>query len=302
MPKKTVAVSSGNFQLYTDPTGEFGNQELKYGLWYVQHKVLMYRILLGLLIGVNIGLWVFSLASWAIYLLNYDSQKAFEQSLGHVQNFSAINQNLAAKPLQVLSTSILPGGSENYDAVGEITNVDPRFLSSFDYYFILNGTSTPKRRAFLLPGESSLLAELGLPPEVGTSNATLQLENFAWHRISPHQIKNITAWQSERLNFEVSNFLFEDAYNQNGLKVNRITFDLLNNSAFGYKNPNFLVGLFSGDTLEGVMPLEEESFASMENKKVDLRNFVSNLQIDNVRIFPLINLYDSSVYLSPSEK
>lgn len=299
-PKKNPKRTAGNIKMYTDPTGEFDNKQLRYGIWFLKNKVAMYRTIVTLLVLVNLGLWSYSLINWAVYLITYPEHKAFEQTLGDFPDYTALNARIAAVPLQVRSTGILPGGSETYDAVSEAVNPNPKYFSFFDYYYVINGTSTQRRTTFLLPGQASLIAEFGLPSEFADASPVLKIENVRWQKISAHQMSDVILWQNNRINFAVDNFAFESEYSQpDGVKANRITFDLKNDSAFSYKAPQFYVGLYSDGGLAGIMPLELDNFWSMETRKVDLRNFVSGFLADSAVVYPLINIYDSGVYLLP---
>ena len=97
----------------------------------------------------------------------------------------------------------------------------------------------------------------------------------------------------------VSNFDFISQAASEGLGANVVKFDLKNDSAYSYRDGNFVVGLMSGSGLTAVMPLFFKDFKAGEIRLVDLRNFVSNLPVDSVQIFPLIDIYNKEVYLAP---
>jgi hypothetical protein len=45
-----------------------------------------------------------------------------------------------------------------------------------------------------------------------------------------------------------------------------------------------------------MLPFHLERINSLETKKIDLRSFVPNLAVTGVAVYPLINIYDATVY------
>ena len=291
-----------SFEKYVDPTGEFSSKDLCFSLWYVRHRVGLYRLLVASLAIAGAVLWAFSLWQWGNFLIfGLANDIALDRQASRFIDYRPAEQYFAAAPLQVLSTEIFPGGVDKYDAVSEVGNSNDRFLARGTYYYIIDGERTAAKSFFILPGESALLAELGVKSSGGPGSAQLVIETMNWKRISSHQIKDPKSWQEARLNFSLNDFVFTPLANAGGAKANVITFSLANQSPYGYVAPHFYVGLYQQDVMVGVAPLSVDSFASLETKKIDLRNFVSALTATSAKIFPLINVYDTAVYLPPAK-
>lgn len=297
-PKKDEAPKKADFRKYQDPTDEFNAKEMQYSIWYVQHKVLLYRLSIFSLILINIAFLLLAGVQWTIYLAGIPAASQLEREVAQVPNYAVFEKQFSPEPLKVTQTSIFSGGVNKYDIVSEVTNLNKWFVASFSYSYIIGNQKTEPQSAVVLPGQTTLIANLGLTN--APNNATLQIEGLTWKRLSNHVVVDPKALQTDRLNFTVDNFNFIGAYGQGDLKVNRMTFNLVNASAFSYRLPKFYVGLYSGGGLIGVMPLQFDSFVSQETKAVDLRNFVNNAQVGSVQIFPRINVYDQSVYLPPA--
>jgi len=304
---KVAEVVNGNskekkvdFRTYVDPTGEMGSKELGRGIWYVEHRLLLYRILLIGLVALSAIFWLFSLWKLGDYLIfGYSADQLLYQNLSRSNNYTLSQAHFAPAQVSIVSTQILPGGKDKYDAISEIINPNDHWLVKFDYYFVVGGVRTETQTSFLLPDEDRLIGALGL---TDAQEATLILDNVTWTRISAHTVPNPKTWQADRLNFEVTEFGFNNLQTTEAPNAHTITFTFTNNSPFNYVNPKFYVGLYSQDSLVGVLPLQLPSFNSLEVKKVDLRNFVSSLSVDSVKVFPMINVYDPAVYLPPAEK
>lgn len=280
-----------DFRQYQDPAGDFSSKELAAGIWYVKHRALIRRMLISGLITLSAALWLYSLARWGSFLIfGLAEDKALYRSLARSAN-TGLSSRFSAEPLRVLSSSVLPGGVNKFDAVAELSNPNEFFSAAFSYHFIVSSEPTPSQTAFLLPGETRPVAALGLAAD---GDAAFVIENISWARPDPHRYPKPTDWQAERVNFAVESarvFLPEP-----GTKATRVTFDFINNSPYNYIAPEFLVGLYSADSLVAVAPLFTGRFDSLEKKSLDVRSFAPNLRGDEVRVFPLVNPYDPAVY------
>ncbi len=294
---QSAPTPKGNFRRYVDPTGEFTSKGLSLGLWWVKHKVLFYYLLIGGLAALSAGFWIFGLIKWGIYLFGIPNSNLLERQAAQFSNYDDLIQHFNPVPLQVVSTNLFQDGGDKVDAVSEIENPNEDYIATFDYSFILGGTTTAPASAQTLVKSRTLVATLGVADSSGASGAVLQIKNLRWQRISRHDIADPKSWQDSRINFSISSTTFESPQSTPDLKVNRLAFILKNESAYGYKQPRFYVGLYNQGGLVGVMPLQTDDFHSLEAKNIDLRNFTSNLQVQNIEIFPLIDIYDKNAYL-----
>lgn len=289
-----------DFAKYEDPTQEFTSQELKWSFWYVKHKALLYKILVISLISINVVFILFGLWKWADYLLGLQDAGRVQNSLSAAINYTGIQAHFSAQPIQAINTQILFSREDKYDAVAELINPNSKFLAKFSYYFIVDGEKTPIQKTFLLPGESRLVAYLGIKGGFG-STPTIVLENIEYQRISAHKITDTIGWQAYRLNFQVSDFVFLKSLAQEGVNTDAIQFKLTNASPYSYAGVDFYVALLQNGQMVGILPLHLDSINSLETKNIDLRNFVSGLSVTEIALYPIINVYDDAVYLtSPS--
>ena len=297
---KTASVAkngakTSDFTKYQDPTKEFTSQELKWGFWYVKYKALLYKILVISLVSIDAIFLIFGLWSWGGYLLGWQDFKRVQASLSASINYTGIHPRYSAQPIQVINTQLFFSRGNKYDAVAELLNPNSRFLVRFDYYFVINGEKTPSQKTFLLPGESRLVAHLGINDVAGGAPAVV-LENIKYERISAHKISDTIGWQSYRLNFQVSDFIFLKSLAQEGSNTDAIQFNLTNNSPYSYVAADFYAGLLQNGQMVGILPLRLDFINSLETKKIDLRNFVSGLSATELALYPIINVYDEGVY------
>lgn len=286
-----------NFLKFEDPTGELPSSELKWAIWFSKNRILLYKILVGSLIFVIVVLWGYSFWQWGDYLifgLTEDQKMAAE--LSQSVDVSGVTAKFKARAIQINDTLVLPGGVNKYDVIADVTNPNIDFFVKFNYRFSVDGGYTEAKEGFILPGETKLLVISGLDNDAG-GGAQLVLEKIVWKRVNKHAITDVKKWQDDRLNFAVENFVFGPPRDVDGIKTNRVTFDLKNNSTFGYRAPGFLLGMYQNEALVGVILFSLESWPVDGVAKVDLRNFVQNLDVSSVQVYPLINIYDNQAYL-----
>jgi hypothetical protein len=293
-------VKKFSFEKYVDPTGEFSSKELKYSFWYVEHKVLLYKLsLIGLVFFIVVS-WGFSLWWWGYYLFyGVVQDQSVEKALARFKNFSSFNSVYNPIPIAVVNTHVLPGGVDKYDVLAEVVNSNQRFLAAFDYYFIVDGVKTSVQRAVLLPGEDKFFGNFGLKSSAAPGAPEFILENISWERISNLTVPNVKQWQDDHLHFSISDFEFTRAESTEGAGGHIVKFKLTNNSPYDYATPKFYVALYFQQSLVGVFPITVQRFKSLETRNIDLRSFVSNLQVSDIEVFPLINIYDPDVYVAP---
>lgn len=293
---KKIKVDAGRFE---DVTGEFTSSQFKRSVWFATHKVLLYKILIGILIVLSIILWVFSLSRWGDYVVNgIKSDIALHNNLVIFPDYTGIQAHYAPQPVQIIGVNALTGGSKTYDLVAEISNPNKNFTVHFDYYFTIGDQKTPVQKGFLLAGDSHPVVYFGYK-EGYPSALNFVMENVQWKRITAHTIANPIVWQADRLNFGVQDFSFTAPQAAEGITANVIKFSVTNNSALGYRDGLFVIGLMQGGGLVGVMPLIIKDFRSLETRTFDLRNFTDNLLITDIQLFPLIDIYKQDVYLPP---
>ncbi len=265
------------------------------------NRLALYRVVTVVLSLVSVVF--FAYAGWRgwqeVSIALSDRGAAFNRSVRTFPDYTLINPRFTAQSLQIVNARVFSGGIDKYDLVAEVRNPNPRFAARFEYSFLINGQSTPPQSGFLLPGEQRPLALLGLKSGSYSANPEVQLQNITWKRISNHAIPNVSAWLGERLNFGITNFDFKSAGTETASAV--ISFTLTNNSPYSYAAPQFYVGLYDQSTLVGIIPLTIANFTSQSAKKVDLYSFAPSLSVSEVKVFPLIDLFNKDDYLEPEK-
>ncbi|MFA7654436.1 MAG: hypothetical protein WCX97_05405 [Candidatus Magasanikbacteria bacterium] len=283
---------------YIDPTGEMPAGRFKFEVWLVKHKVKIYQWTVGLLAAFSIVSWSFSLWKIGDYLIfGLEQDQLLIEELSQFNDYTVWHEHFSPLPLEIVSATALSGTTGKVDVYAMIANQNDNFFVSFDYYFLFNDNVTEKKTSFVLPGETKPIAELGAVANA-VSGVEVVLENITWKRVDPHSMSDAVGWQNDRLNFVVSNLQIIVPTTAEGIDATAAQFDLTNNSAYGYRSAEFLVALMQGETVMTLMPLMINNFQSLETRAVDLRSYAPNLFGTAVKIYPLINVYSRSVYLT----
>lgn len=289
-----------NFARYTDPTHEFETNSFKKSLWYVQHRVWLYKMTVFTLIGISAVLWTYSLIAWGNYLIfGIKADTQLSRQLSSFSDYTVIHPHYTAAPLQIVGANVYQGGVNKYDLVAELNNPNPNFTVQFTYHFEVDGLVLPAQAGFLLAQESRPIAHFGYEADNYPSAPNFVLDETRFSRVDPHQVKDAVAYQAERLNFEVSGYEFISGTGLDAPHANALRFNLKNNAPFGYKNAVFVAAAMDNGTILGVLPLQVQNFKSLETRPIDLRSFVSNFSATETRVFPVIDIYDPAVYMEP---
>ncbi len=281
--------SSSNFSNLSD-------EQLKAASWYVSHKVLLKKILIGFLIAISAGLLGYGLYGLVNYYFiegpKFEAElRALTQSGG-----SAINK-LQPASLSLGQTSIISGGKEKYDLVAKISNTNLNWRVEFDYNFVLDGQALDTKSGFLLPNEEKFLLNLAVDSKAKPRRAEIEINNLRWQRVDAHKIPDYAAWQSERLNFVFEDVKFSPAVVRDSITVSRASFNAKNATAFGFWDVGFYILLYRGSSLAGVTYVTLEEFSSGQTRPVEVSWFEPLPSVTSVKITPEVNIFDEKVYM-----
>jgi hypothetical protein len=288
------------FESYVDPSGDFSSKRLKYSLWFVTHKVFLRKASFVFLILISVVFWGLSIWWWGDYI-SYeirDRSQLIKALVSSTKNTFQKSTAFSPRPIVVTNSFVTPGGVDKYDLGAEVANPNDRFVVFVDYYFVVDGEKTSVQKTTLLPNETRPFMYFGLKKTSAPSAPLLVFERIAWQRIQSQTVVNTSLWQKERLDFSIKDFAFTRAETA-GVSSNQINFVLVNHSSFSYGDAHFYVMLFSQQSIVGVLPLEVVNFKSLESRSIDLRSFVTNLDVSEVKVYPLINVYNKSVFIVP---
>jgi hypothetical protein len=273
-------------------------KQLKFADWYVKHKTLLRKVLIGFLIALGVIFWGYGLYG----LVNYyfiEGPKFSEalKELSRPIDFEAARLRLQPKSLEAGSVSVLSAGKEKYDLLVKIFNSNPDWYLEFDYNFVADGERSPQRKGFVLPEEEKFLLGLGTEARTKPRQTGLEINNLKWQRIDAHKIPNYASWRDERLNFVFENVKFLPAVIRDSITVSRASFVVKNLTAYGFWDVGLNILLYRGSSVAAVNYVTLEEFISGQNRPVEVSWFDSLPPITEVKVAPEVNIFDEGVYM-----
>lgn len=296
MPKQPTKLSR-----YQDATGELTNKKLQWGSWYVRHKLLLRRILVGFLLLVCVVFGGYSLYAWGRYLVfdYWNDQAQLQKLTGLGVQYRYWKDERGPQGLALAPVQVTPSTPGKYDIFALAENLNTDWVATVSYHFNFGAADTPTLKAVILPGTRQALVSLGNESEETISGANLILTDTKWQRLNPHTFANPVPYWQERVNFTVEDFVFSSADAASGVPTHAINFAVRNNSAYGYWQPLFTALFKDGDAVVGVKQIMIDIFRAGTRREISLTSLVPQLNITSVELIPVINVFNREVFIAP---
>ena len=277
-------------------------RRLDWGLWYVEHKKILQRILIGFLILVSGASWSYTIYGFAYYYTRgiAEDELMAKQIIeaGHL-NHEAILMSMP-KDLVYDQTKILKANEDRYDFYARVMNPNDRHSVLIEYYFLTSTGETEHAKEFILPGETKYFLSLSNELESRPVNAQLRLADVNWNRIDRHEISDWELFKDKRIDFTINDAQFVPA-NQSGLSdkinLNHLEFTAKNNSAYNYWNVDFVILLYSGPNVVGINKYSIEEFMSGEEREAAMSWPGVIGRVSKVEIIPEVDITRSDIYI-----
>lgn len=292
--------SANKLSRYQDPTGEFGNSELKKAFWFAKYRIQLRKAFIGCLIfwcvvtvGTSLVLW----GKYFAYDLWRDNANLASQSQEFV-NFAAIQEQYRARPIQFGQSLIFQSNTNRYDFVTPVNNPNERFIARVFYHYEYAGGKTPQQTLLLLPLIQTPMVVLGHETQSGfPSRATLVVDEIRWKRVNAHAIPDIQEYMTSRLLFPVSDVGFEPQNTAEGLLSSQVSFTISNDSVYHYWDVPLHVELLRSGQLVGVLSTSLTQFRAGDVRRIELFTTATLPFVDDVRVSPIINIFDPASYI-----
>jgi len=283
--------------------GGYTEGELKFASFWVRHGLALKSAVKWFFIVIHICTWGY--VTWTlvdIFALSYPRESRLTQDM--VRNQLAMDGLVMDAPVQVQSEGVrvFAGTDGRLDLAVNAHNQNEQWWVEFTYSFNVAGEQTPRRSGFLLPGDSTMLTELGFRPSLaGARVAELVVENVRWHRIDPNVVRGKYAdYRNEHFAVTFENVTFDRLTTEGG-QVGRTSFDLVNHGAYGYWNLDLAVQVLRGGSVLAVHKVTLTNVVPGETRHVELQWFEQLPPVTETIITPIVNLLDSNSYL-PTER
>lgn len=265
---------------------------LKYGSWYVNHKIFLRQLLIAGLFLLNALLWGYILFSlFYNFVLKYNDYQQLKADLlfDRYTNYQGILDMTVPRPINVLSIQTLNSVENKLDIVAQVSNPNQKWFGHFKYSFATSSGATQLRDGFILPGETKYLYDLDV--------AAASVQNIDIGKVDWLRENNYPQLAAERDQFQYTDVSFIPAGTADGLSANRAVFTVTNNSNFNYYHPTFLVLLKRGGQIVGFNAVAAPNLLSHTKINLESRWFESLPDVENVEIVPDIDYLSDSSYI-----
>lgn len=271
---------------------ELADKQLEAAIWYIKHKVLLRRIIIGAIIAVDAILILYSVFGVGKDLFFFGDRRQQEAELLR-STIPVIAARGSSRPvdLQLGGVNLLRTG-EVTDVVASVQNPNQQWYARFEYVIGLGEETERVSDGFVLPAQERTFIH---PLRQSRGTVVFNIENISWRRINHREISDFQAWEAERLNFEVTDAEFVPSAVQG--TVSRASFKIKNKSAYNYFEPKFLAMLYRGSRLVAVQSTVVEQFRTGQVREVELSWFDHIGAVSNIEVTPVIDIMDTSVYM-----
>lgn len=298
-PPTNPNVLPHNFDSYIDTSGELSNKSLKRAEWYLSHRLQIHKIILRTLIILNVVLIVYSIYGWGRYFF-FDYTNVDRTLISLSQTPTSFPQ-LAPRNIELRNAQVFMSSSDTFDFMVDVTNPNKSWKAKVTYNFSYSGGKTEEVTADILPGADQILPQFGVTASSFPINVQANVTNIEWERIDAHRVPDPAQVIDTRVQFAVENVKFTPSNEREGIIAHAISFDIVNNSVYGYWAPVFDVILINNQTPVGIQRVLTEPFRPAERKTIELRSFAPQLRVTSVLLKPRIKVFDTTEYIPPGK-
>lgn len=277
---------------------DLSEEQLKWGYWFVTHKLLLRRILTIALIvfsAINLGYSGYSLTLDVLNARNRLNELAL---LSTLQLNPAISKAQAPKALSFANAQVIVTQGK-YDFLSTVGNPNDNFAARFTYRFVAGNFASETVRGFVLPGEQKLIAQLGVVSPDRPTGAYLEVVDVAWQRIDKHVYPDWKAFVGDRLNFKISDTAYTPSIELEKDKpfIGKTSFTIANATGFGYYGVRVLVVIYRGPAAVGVNSATIAVLPPGESRSGEVTWYEDYGAVTEVKVIPEVDILNDAVYI-----
>lgn len=260
---------------------DFSEKELKLGLWFTKHRLVIKAIFCQLVFIFGILIF-FNINSLVDYYTGNEIDKLQGEMLANTV-WSTVNRaKFQPKPLHWQPVQVIKRSGNFYDLAVKVLNPNKNWtVSNLAYHFESAGWKSDTMNTYILPGQERFLVLVNLNNEnlpinlSKVSSFRVVVDNLNWKRIKANA-NLATSFGLEAENVSVRKLLGN---------ITTLNFLIKNQSDYNYKQIEITALLFNGDKIAAVNFLKMDNILSGENYPVSLRWFsdlppITSWQID----------------------
>lgn len=283
-------------------------RQLRRAIWLTEHRMLLRRIGVGVLIAIGAGAWLFTI--WGLVNHFFIEGPALRRGIASVAVAENANAALLANvrpiPPEIRDVLLIPSGGSTYDAVARIVNPNPRWRMDLEYVLDIPGAPSVAQRAVVLPGRDRWLVRFNAESALHPTRATVAVRDIRWHRVSAREVVDVERFIRERLDVEILGAMYLPTGDGAGAgasavpsTVSRAVFGVRNRSAYTLRDLELTVLLRRAGSIVGVNRITIEGLASGELRNAAATWFRPVGLVQAVEVHPFVNVFDLDAFAAP---
>jgi len=288
-----------SYTQYTDTSGTFSNRSLTMAQWFLRHKYQLRKWWIILFVIINVVLVGYSFYGWGRYaIFDYKNTSQILVDLTvPIQRYL----HLQPQEMQFKGVRAIASNADRFDFLANVDNPNSHWRAQVEYVFTHSGGVTATSSAIILPGSGQMIVSLGNELSGFPASVDLRITRIEWERINPHTVSDPATFIADRVMFEPGNLNFVPASEAAGVPTHSIEFDITNVSVYSFWEPKFHVLMLNNETLVGVQTIEVSEFRAGETRPIVLKSFQQNIRVNEIRLIPVVDVFDSGQYISPGQ-
>lgn len=267
-------------------------RQLKFGYWFINHKVTLRKALIGILLVINAGVWGFNIYSVVrVFGLDLVKNRQLQVDLAtdRFVRYMEISDTLKPKDIKIVAIQKLPSFGSQIDVVASVNNPNPSWVGHFTYKFQTDKGLTETRNGFILPGQTKYLYDLDLD---ALQVSKIIIENLVWKRENDY--KKISELRDH---FQFTETQFLPVGGADLVNASRAVFTVTNDSNYNFYKPTYLVQLMSQGRLAGFNTVVSDNLYSGQKMTLESRWYEKLPQIDKVVVTADIDYLSDSSFI-----
>jgi len=277
---------------------DLSEEQLKWGYWFVTHKIRLRRILAAVLIVFSAA--TLGYAGYGLFMDITGAQNRLDQLADLYQN--RLNSQVAAaqapKPLSYSNAQVIVTQGK-YDLIGTVVNPNQNFAARFAYRFTGGSFASKGSTGFILPGEQKLVTELGVASAARPANATLEITATTWQRIDRHIYPDWKTFVAQHLNLPVTDIVYTPSIEIVAGKsaIGKTSFTISNGTGYGYYGIRALVVMYRGSAIAAVGVTTFESLPPNESRAGEVTWYEDYGAVTTIKVFPEVDILNDASYI-----
>lgn len=277
---------------------DLSEKQLKWGYWFVTHKLMLRRILSAVLIVFSAATLGFSGYGFTLDIMDAQDRANMIMDLSTWHLNPAVTVAQSPKGLSLSNAQVIVTQGK-YDLIGTVTNTNQYFAGHFTYRFTGGSFVSEPIEAFILPGEQKFIAQLGVTSASRPSNAALEIVSTTWQRLDRHKYPDWKSFAAEHLNLPITEISYSPSIElvKGKAAIGKTLFKITNNTGYGYYGIRALIVMYRGPAIVAVNSMGFDTLRPNETRSGEVTWYEDYGAVTSIKVFPEIDILNSASYI-----